>query len=76
MRIRRQSKDDKGPGLIARVRRSVYDTRSDPPTVKMIVSGGDVLGWEVDGQFVKATPCCSDPIHCQKPECWRSWPPG
>jgi hypothetical protein len=58
---------------------SVYEGRgaSSPATVVVSATSGRVLGHEVDGEFVKAGPCCDDPTKCERPECWHPiGPPG
>jgi hypothetical protein len=56
--------------------RSVYEDRAEPTEPpKILVSDGHIVGYEIDGQFVKAQPCCENPLECERPECW--WPlPG
>jgi hypothetical protein len=70
MRIRRQPKEDRPdkPGLRNRLRRSRYAERPDPGPVKMITSGGDILGWEMpSGEFVPlGENCCENPLDCKR----------
>ncbi len=43
-----------------------------PPTI--IVSGGSVIGYRINGEFVEAKPRCADPRRCEREECWRPPP--
>ncbi len=57
-------------------RQSVYAGRfeAQPETVYMVQNGpnaGRIVGREVGGEFVEAGPCCSNPLRCEWPECWR-----
>jgi hypothetical protein len=54
--------------------RSVYEDRAKPVEPKIIVAEGRIVGYEIDGQFVKAQPCCENPLECERPECWRQLP--
>jgi hypothetical protein len=38
--------------------------------VIVMAHNGEWLGVERDGQFEPAQPCCPDPLHCQRDECW------
>lgn len=53
---------------------SIYEDRGATAPTKFIVSttSGRLLGHEVDGEFVKAGPCCDNPALCERPECWTS----
>jgi hypothetical protein len=64
------------PGPIGRIKRSVYSRDRDPERARIVVSGGEIVGWEMsDGRFVAANGgCCLDPARCEREECWAAWP--
>jgi hypothetical protein len=59
---------------------SIYENRdSASKTVIVATSGpqaGRILGYEIDGKFVKAGPCCADPALCEREECWTPLVPS
>jgi hypothetical protein len=61
--------------------RSVYEQRfGEAPSrpVKVIVRHGEgrIVGYELaDGTFVESGPCCRDPLHCERRQCWRPFGP-
>ena len=63
------------PGPIGDTKRSVYSRAHDPRPVKIVVSGGEIVGWlRRDGSFVKqGEPCCVNPLECER--CFGPWPP-
>jgi hypothetical protein len=46
----------------------LFRSRPDPQPVKMITSGGRILGWEMpSGEFVPVGEnCCANPFECTK----------
>jgi hypothetical protein len=57
--------------------RSRYADPPDPTPPKILVDQGRgvIVGYELaDGTIVKAMPCCTDPLSCQREECWGPWP--
>jgi hypothetical protein len=73
MRIRR---DEVRRGPIGALR-SLYERRHPGSAVaerKVVVAAGEIIGIEVDDDFLPRQPCCDDPLACERQECWRPWP--
>jgi hypothetical protein len=73
--------DRETPKTVPRLGPSIYENRGSaaPETVIVATSGprvGRVVGYEVDGTFVKAGPCCADPRVCEREECWTPLTPN
>jgi hypothetical protein len=56
--------------------RSAYEDRDSAVDRTVIVAtngprAGRIVGYELaDGTFVEAKPCCENPLHCDRAECW------
>jgi hypothetical protein len=73
--------EDREPPKRPRPGPSIYENRdSASPNTVIVATGGPragrVVGYEVDGKFVEAGPCCANPALCERDECWTPLVPS
>lgn len=71
MKVRRLSREKPAEDGKAKPRRSRHADAA-PRRVAVLTVDGRIVGEQMeDGTVVDRGECCADPLHCERPECWR-----
>jgi hypothetical protein len=74
---RSRATDRAGRRVDRRDEKSTYEGRyTQGPVTFVLTRTGKFLGVERDGEFEPARPCCTNPLECHRPECWRPFTAG